>query len=58
MKTARESIIMRTRKIDKRNHELAKKHNFVNLQTIRHMASRHVTSFYVGNAIKINKKQL
>ena len=22
------------------------------------MASRHVTSFYVGNAFKINKKQL
>ena len=58
MKTTREVFItMRAGKIDKTDHEIAKK-NFVNLLTIRHMASRHVTSFYVGNAFKINKKQL
>ena len=57
MKTTREVfIIMRAGKIDKETMKLSKKHNFVNLKTIRNMASRHLTSFYVGNAFKINKK--
>ena len=54
MKTTREVfIIMRAGKIDKRDHEIAKKAQFCQFVTIRHMASRHVTSFYVGNAFKI-----
>ena len=61
MKTAREVfIIMRAGKIDKRDHEIAKRTQFC--QFVNNMsycmASRHVTSFYVGNAFKINKKQL
>ena len=59
MKTTREVfIIIRAGKVDKRDHETAKKpHNLsICKQYVRHMASRHVTSFYVGNAFKINKK--
>ena len=60
MKTTREVfIIMRAGKIDKRDHGIVKKTQFCQfVNNIRHMASRHVTSFYVRNAFKINKKQL
>ena len=59
MKTTREVfIIMRAGKIDKRDHGIVKKTQFCQFVNKRHMASRHVTSFYVGNAFKINKKQL
>ena len=55
MKTTRGVfMIMRAGKIDKRYHKIAKKikfYQFVN-------NTSHVTSFYVRNAFKINKKQL
>ena len=50
---------MRAGKIDKRDHEIVKKTQFCQfVSNTSYMASRHITSFYVGNAFKINKKQL
>ena len=60
MKTTREVfIIMRAGKIDKRDHEIAKKTTILSIckQYVIWLPG-HVTSFYVGNAFKINKKQL
>ena len=57
MKTTREVfVIMRAGKIDKGDHEIVKK-------TILSICKQYViwlpiTLFYVGNAFKINKKQL
>ena len=49
---------MRAGKIDKRDHEIAKKPTILSIckQYVIWLPGRHVTSFYVGNASKINKK--
>ena len=59
MKTTREVfLIMRAGKIEKRDHEIAKKPQFCQFVNNTSYGSRHVTSFYVENAFKINKRQL
>ena len=52
MKTTREVfMIMNVGKIDERDHEVAKKTQFCQFVNNASYGSRHVTSFYVGNAL-------